>query len=309
MKRKDLKAHIDGICQKRGVPLYFDRFEPDNTFSDGTDIHLEVIAAKKSRATVVFMPGTNAYCLLYGEFLCALADAGFSIVAFDPRGHGQSGGARGSYTIDELLADMRSAVLYAKKRFGLPVAVSGSSQGGITSFYYAAAFDDALCAVCHNAADLSDPSSVLLTRFPAVSRFLKPFAPLAARLAPEAKIPMSLYLDLAAEPVRNMGNAKELIKSDPLLFDFVRLKTLASLGSAKTARPVEQIQTPVQVLHAEKDNIFPADYIKKLFNRLTCKKDLKIYPGLPHYMIADFVGVFAPDVVNWLNENLAAAGV
>ncbi|MDI6797207.1 MAG: alpha/beta hydrolase, partial [Desulfatibacillaceae bacterium] len=118
---------------------------------------------------------------------------------------------------------------------------------------------------------------------------------------------MSLYLDLAAEPVKSMGNARELIKSDPLLFDFVRVKTLASLGSARPARPVEAIGTPVQIVHAEKDNIFPADYIKKLFDRLTCKKELKIYPGLPHYMIADFVGVFAPDVVNWLNENLAVA--
>jgi alpha-beta hydrolase superfamily lysophospholipase len=289
------------------VPPYFDRFAPENTFSGSINIHLEVIAAKKSRATVVFMPGTNAYCLLYGEFLCALADAGFNIVAFDPRGHGQSGGARGSYTMGELVEDMRSAMHYAKRRFGLPVAVSGSSQGGITAFYYAAAYDDAFCAVCHNAADLSDPSSVGLTRFPAASRLLKPFATMAAAIAPEAKIPMSLYLDLAAEPVKNMGNAKDLIKSDPLLFDFVRLKTLASLGSAKPAKPVEQIKTPVQILHAEKDNIFPTDYIKKLFDRLACKKELKVYPGLPHYMIADFVSVFAPDVVGWLKKNLAGA--
>ncbi len=41
------------------------------------------------------MPGTNAYAILYKEFLSALADHGNNIVGFDPRGHGRSGGVSG----------------------------------------------------------------------------------------------------------------------------------------------------------------------------------------------------------------------
>jgi len=76
------------------------------------------------------MPGTSAYALIYGEFLKALADRGYNVVGFDPRGHGRSGGERGSYTIPELVSDMKAAVEYAQKRFGDPIVVAGSSQGG-----------------------------------------------------------------------------------------------------------------------------------------------------------------------------------
>lgn len=303
MNRNQLRAHIARICEKRETPNYFDRFEPDTVMSGGIEIHLEVIPVAKNRPTVVFMPGTNAYTLIYGEFLCALSDKDYNIVGFDPRGHGQSGGSRGSYTLPELLNDMRAAVLYAKNRFNDKVAVAGSSQGGITAFYYASACNDVRCAICHNAADLQDPDSVRLTRYPAIGRILKPFLMRLAKIAPELKIPMSAYLDLAAEPVRNMGNAKSLIQSDPLLVPYIRLKTMASLGSEPLAIPVEEITTPIQILHAGKDNIFPQDYIEKLYRRMTCRKELKIYPGLPHYIIVDHIDKILPDIIRWLELN------
>jgi alpha-beta hydrolase superfamily lysophospholipase len=167
---EQIRMFLGEISEKRGTVNVFDRFEQDWVTSGDLRLHLDVIEADGKRPTVVFMPGTNAYAVLYGEFLAALADKGYNIVGFDPRGHGRSEGARGSYTLPELMADMRAAVRYARNRFGEPVVVSGSSQGGIAAFYLAAEGYPVAGAVCHNLADLGDPASIELTRSPGLSR-------------------------------------------------------------------------------------------------------------------------------------------
>ncbi len=303
-----LRQFFGVVCEKRGVPNFFDRFEADSVDSGGLRLHLDVIEVDRSAPTVVFMPGTNAYAMLYGEFLTALADRGFNVVGFDPRGHGRSGGQRGSYTIAELVMDMDAAVQYARGRFHGPVAVAGSSQGGITAFYYAASGAPVVGAVCHNAADLSDPDSVRLTRMPRLASALRPALLAAAQVAPELPVPMTAYLDLHREPVRGMGNARKVLYTDPLLVPFVRLKTMASLGSAELPTAVESIRTPVMLLQAGADTIFPTDYMATLYRRLTCPhKAFKVYEGLPHYMIVDFVDEFIDDVELWLGEVCGAA--
>jgi alpha-beta hydrolase superfamily lysophospholipase len=297
-----IRSFLDEIAEKRGTGNPFDRFEQDTVTSAGLELHLDVIEVDQKRPTVVFMPGTNAYAVLYGEFLAALADKEINIVGFDPRGHGRSGGRRGSYTIPELLADMRASVEYARNRFGDPIVVSGSSQGGITAFYLAAEGYPVAGAICHNIADLGDPSSSRLTRHPCLSRLMNPIIQPLARLLPELKIPMTSYINLKAEPIRDLGNSKDLLYHAPLLLPFIRLKGMASLGREKLPCPVENITTPVFILHGEKDVIFPQDYIEQLYHRLTCKKSLKVYQGFHHYILFDHVDAVLPDVLQWLED-------
>jgi pimeloyl-ACP methyl ester carboxylesterase len=302
-----LRQHFKEISARRGAPDYFDRFEKGRVVSDGLALHMDIIEVDRGRPTLVFMPGTNAYAMLYGDFLTALADRGYNIVAFDPRGHGRSEGARGSYTLSELVTDMRSVLSYARERFGDPVVAAGSSQGGITAFYLAATAAPVAGVICHNAADLRDPDSVRLTRFPRTGGLLRPVLQRLARIFPELPVPMTAYIDLQLEPVRNMGTARDVLYWDPLLVPFVRLKTLASLGAEQLARPVEEIDIPVMLLQAERDTIFPTDYIEKIHARLNCEKSLKVYPGLPHYMIVDHVDQILDDVVEWM-EHVCSAG-
>ncbi len=303
----DLRRYLDAMCTKRGVRSYFDRFEQDSVISDGLKLQLEIIEVGKGKPTVVFIPGTNAYALLYGELLVALADSGFNIVGFDPRGHGRSQGARGSATIAELMRDMSAVVRYARSRFGDPIAIAGSSQGGIVSFYLAAFEEKIACAICHNLADLGDPQSVKLTRTPQLSKMMKPAIRLLARILPEMKVPISLYLNLAAEKIRGLGTAKELFHNDPLMTPSIRLKGMASLVSQKLTRPVENITTPVLIVHGGADSIFPQDYVEYIYERLTCTKSLKVYPGLPHFLILDNIATILPDIVDWIQRNCECA--
>lgn len=297
-----LREYIGGICARRGIPNYHDRFQEDWTPSGGLRLHLDVIEKGRARPTVVFMPGTNAYALLYGEFLAALADHGYNVVGFDPRGHGRSEGARGSYTVPELVSDLRAAVEYARGRFGDPVAVAGSSQGGIVCFYLAAAGDPVASAICHNLADLGDPRSVRLTRWPSLSRALKPWVLRAARVLPEWKVPLSLYLDLEAEPVKFLGSAANVAREDPLFVPYIRLRAMASLASEPLPCPVEEVRTPVMILHGERDTIFPLDYVEGIHARLTCRKSLQVHAGLPHYLVVDYLEEILPGILRWLRE-------
>ena len=299
---EQIRAFIEEMCRKRKTANWFDRFEQDFINANGLKLHLDVIEASKNQPTIVFMPGTNAYALLYGEFLTALADSGYNIVGFDPRGHGRSDGARGSYTIPELMADMGAAVAYARTRFSDPIVVAGSSQGGITAFYLGASGTPVAGVLCHNLADLGDPASIRLSRNPFLSLMIKPFLAPLARMFPEFKVPITSYINLKAEPIRDLGNSKDLLYQGPLLVPFIRLRGMASLSSEKLPCPVEEISTPVMIIHGGEDVIFPQEYIEYIYERLQCKKTLKIYPGFHHYIVFDHVEAILPDVLTWLEE-------
>lgn len=297
-----LRAHLAGLAEKRGSAPWFDDFTSESITGGAGRLHLDVRAAKDARATVVFVPGTNAYALLYGELLRALSDRGLNVVGLDPRGHGRSDGLRGSYTLAELIDDLHAAVGYARTRFGGPVIVAGSSQGGITAFYYAALHHDVAGALCHNIADLSDPESVRCMRYPGLGAQLRSHLPRLAELAPEFPVPMSAYLDLASEPVRGAGSAAEVLLSDPLTVPFIRLRALASLARGPFDDPAARIRCPVMVLHAGADAIFPADYVARVLDRVAARTDLRVYPGLAHYMVVDDVPVFLEDVLRWTDS-------
>ena len=58
----------------------------------------------------------------------------------------------------------------------------------------------------------------------------------------------------------------------------------------------------MQILHAGRDNIFPQSYIQYIYDRMTCKKSLKVYEGCHHYILFDHVERLLPDVVDWIEQ-------
>lgn len=293
----DMRAHFDRLMARRDADVSFDRFEADRVRSDGIELHLDVIPISRGTPTVVFVPGTAVYGLIFADFLAALADRGYNIVSFDPRGHGRSGGRRGSYTIAEIVRDARAVIGYARERFGGPVFVAGSSQGGIAAFYTAATGEELAGAICHNAADLADPRNAELTAHPVAARLLARAVRAAAAVAPNAGFDMQWYFRLLS---RGHDDVKGLLAADPLALKIVRLRSLASLAWTEMARPVEQIATPVFILHGERDSIFPLPYMRRIYDRLTCDKSMKVYPGVDHFLITGHATRVATDVADWI---------
>ena len=299
----ELSSYFDELLETIGLPGLREQIEEDWLLNDGLRLHLDLFLSEPSSPALVFFPGTSVYSIFYAEFMHKIRLKGFNVVGIDPRGHGRSEGRRASYTVSSLVSDAKAAVSYAIERFGDRVAIAGSSQGGIVSFYTAAADDRLKAAVCHNVAVLDKPDSVRLTRNPRVSLFVKRLLPLA-RLLPNMRVPVSSYLDLKTETTKIGGNAYEFIKRDPLATSSITLEALASLTTTPPPKPPEGIKVPVMVLHGELDNIFPLDYVKGIYDRLNCEKEFLLLKDAPHLIMTDYVDELIPSVTTWLNRFL-----
>jgi len=297
-------SYLRSFMSEHGLGAAMDRFTTDTVQSDGVELKLYLFESSPEDPAVVFVPGTGVYALLYLEFMSKLADSGFNVVGYDCRGHGLSSGSRGRYTIGQMASDTSNVVTCAVERYGGRVSVAGSSQGGIVAFYAAAADDRLRSAVCHNLLAPDEPDSYRMTRYPGLYRTLLPLTPMMSVLPGGLRLPVSLYLDLNAEPCKMMPDVKGFMKNDPLVVTSISLDALASLSSTPLAKPVEEIGVPVMVVHSEFDNIFPADYVERVFSRLTCRKKMLSLAGAPHLLLIDYVDDVLPDIVSWLDETL-----
>jgi alpha-beta hydrolase superfamily lysophospholipase len=298
---KTLREYQDDIMKRWKMNV--DRSKLEETYIDanGYKLHLIIGAAGKNAPTLVFVPGTTAYAQVYFQFLYEMYRQGFNVIGFDPRGHGQSSGPRGNYTMSELVEDTKAVVKYARNRFGGKVAVSGSSQGGMAAFYAAAADDSLAAAVCHNIADLNGKDNIVLSLI-RPPQFLLPAASFLMNLYGSFSFPVSLYLDLTKERFKDGTDAATMIKGDPLAVSWITFRALNSLLRTDLAKPVEKIRVPVMLIHAEKDNIFPREYVEGIYNRLSCKKTYLFFKNTEHLVMTNNVDEIVPPVAAWLKE-------
>ncbi|KAI9003346.1 Alpha/Beta hydrolase protein [Hyaloraphidium curvatum] len=93
------------------------------------EVHEATRTASPPLGALLLIPGIfNSLALWDAAFVAALADLGFRVITFDPRGAGMSSHPAGPYTLEEMAADC-AAVLDAA---GEPQAsVLGHSMGGI----------------------------------------------------------------------------------------------------------------------------------------------------------------------------------
>ena len=91
------------------------------------------------RAQVLLVHGLGEHAGRYAPLAGELRDWGFAVRAYDQRGHGLSGGARGGLTHDTGLLDDLAAVIDATRRMqqrgqpGLPLILIGHSLGGLVA--------------------------------------------------------------------------------------------------------------------------------------------------------------------------------
>lgn len=269
--------------------------------ANGYRLNLTVFPREKGAPVIVFVPGTSVYAGFYIEFMHAMYRRGFTVVGFDPRGHGMSSGRRGDYTIDGEVADTLAVARYARERFGVRPALAGSSQGGMVAFYAAAADDSIAGAVCHNIADLNGRDNLVLSRV-RPPRFLVPLLEPLMRLYGGFAVPISFYLDLTRERMKDGTDVAAWSAGNPLVVRWITLRALASLLHTAPAKPVEDIAVPVMLIHSDRDNIFPQSYVEGIYNRLTWRKHYLLLRNRDHLVMSNNVEEVAPAVAAWLRE-------
>ena len=283
------------------MPNILDDFSEETITVSSTPLHLRILRANSDAPTVVFIPGTATYAMCYAEFLHGLYRAGMNVVALDPRGHGQSGGLRGHYTVHSIMEDAEHSIKYAKSHFKGPVHLIGSSQGGITALYLATKGVLVDSVVCQNIADLTAKDTATLSRFPWLGRVGKPMLKFLARLLPRVRIPIHSYLALYKVRVKHFGNARRFMQEDPLALEHITLSTLASLASTKLPNPLTKITVPVYVFQGDSDEIFPVAYTRQLVNDIgSPKKKFKVYPQRGHGIMVNEPSQVVLDVVQWI---------
>lgn len=90
------------------------------------------------KAAIAMVHGLGEHSGRYGHVAEAFTTKGYSLTAFDLRGHGKSEGVRGhAASYDALMKDISQNVNLAKEHFpGVPVFIYGHSLGGNLALYY-----------------------------------------------------------------------------------------------------------------------------------------------------------------------------
>lgn len=88
---------------------------------------------------IVLMHGLGEHCGRYAHVAQFFNDCGYSVRAYDHRGHGRSGGARGDVPgADALMQDAKAAIDDFAQKLSAPPLLLGHSMGGLFAACYAA---------------------------------------------------------------------------------------------------------------------------------------------------------------------------
>jgi alpha-beta hydrolase superfamily lysophospholipase len=261
---------------------------------DGLRIHCDLHRAASPRATIVFQPGSGSYARFYFLMGGLLARRGYHVLAIDRPGHGLSEGARGDCTVEEAIAVSRLAVEHARREFGLPVVLMGSSLGGLLTVFALLRGLQPDLAVAHN---FLFPGKLFSMRIRArwiERRRSRPY-PLHELVHGFEK--------LSAEPAIT-GYLRE--RSDPGAAWKLSARSIASLFGFSAAAPAAAPET--LVITGARDKAIPA-WATRFFTWWSGlpRYEVMVLPGAGHLLFHDHLDVAIPAVADWLDARLERA--
>jgi alpha-beta hydrolase superfamily lysophospholipase len=277
--------------------------------SAGAPIALSIWPGDPGAPTVVFLPGTMTHPLFYAEFLEGLHRRGFSVVGVHYQGHGHSPRLGSQLHWANLMANATDAVDWAADHLDGPVALLGSSQGGILAMAVAAHNRRLALVAAHNILDPSLPESLTITRLPrwlvAAYRPLLATLRLAARIAPGLPVPFWAYLDL--DRVCGQPDTRRRFLTDPLSLRRYPLGFLAELSTADLSGMTDgSIACPVLVIAASGDPLFSFDYTRRVFDRIVAPvKELLVFEVDRHLLFNECVELVTGPLIDRIRHLVA----
>ncbi len=266
-------------------------------------------ADAKPAPCLIICHGAGEFKENYDELCEFLAEAGIASLAVDMHGHGQSAGHRYFIVMREWVADVRAAIDFLSKHPAVDannIGAFGLSSGG-TAILEAALVDNRLKylvpldATVHNSMPL--PLTWILQFLFMIGRIKMRLTGKEMRLSLTA---MFSFMQVAADPEVN-----KRVKTDPrtrgafMSFPFPGSEDSFFVDTIKRAAG---IKAPVMILWGAEDQLDSPKTGRKLFDTLTCKKQIHVVPGNGHmgHVDRNRQNVFAL-TRDWILENTGAA--
>lgn len=264
------------------------------TRSSEPDLFVRVYPCDEPAYVLLLVHGTAGHGGCYDDFARSAAGRGASVWAPDLRGHGESGGARGNFTMEGFLADVDAVAMLAAERTGLPVVLLGASQGGEVAFHALASSDAIAGAVCMNillARELPLHARMRLIQSAAVGR-------VAAVVGDRLRIPLRKVIDFAAAYREGPGLWQEK-QRDPLYVWSYGLASYRSVFTYDPPQPASENAKPVLVAVGEDDPIVGAEHCRACFDRIGGPTSFYAMPRAGHQLMNFHRERFADVVDDW----------
>jgi alpha-beta hydrolase superfamily lysophospholipase len=256
-------------------------------------IHCDLHRGASPKATIVFQPGSGAHARLYFLLGGLLARRGYHVLAVDRPGHGLSSGARGDCTVEEAIAVSRLVIDHARREFGLPVVLMGSSLGGLLTIFALLEHLEPDLAVAHN---FVYPGKLFSLRLRArwIERHRKKPYPLNELVHGFEKLSADPAI---SEYLRN--------RSDPGAAWELTPRSVASLFGFSAPAPARAPQT--LVITGARDKAIPA-WATRFFMWWSGlpRYEVLVLPNAGHLLFHDHLDVSVPAIAEWLEARLRA---
>jgi alpha-beta hydrolase superfamily lysophospholipase len=251
-----------------------------------------------ARAGVAILHGLGGHSgqSTYAHLIEHLVPRGYAVYGLDLRGHGRSGGRRGSI---EGWGDYRSDLQVfleeiRKTEADSPIFLLGQSLGGLIVLEFALRYPREVQGVIASAPSLSTPNLS-----PLLIGLLKALSPIWPHLT------LSPKLD-AAVVSRDPEEVKKLAEdplTDPKLSPRLVAETLATMQWVQDH--AAEFQVPLLLIHGTADRLSSPEGSQTFFERVATEdKVLKLYEGGYHQAFIDTnrEQVLA-DIAGWLGQH------
>ncbi|MCW2926558.1 MAG: hypothetical protein JWM86_526 [Thermoleophilia bacterium] len=241
---------------------------------DGGRLHVDVYpAVGTARGSIVFVGGLSNHALGYADFEYQLSRRGWNVVAVDLRGHGRSSGKRGDFTIAMVVEDLATAAAYAKDRFGVPVALMGSSLGGFYALCGANAIEGVEACVSHW---IFMPNEAMTKQ----DARMRPVALMLDKVAPGFRLKTTQVANW--DGVCDDPALMQKCFDDPLMVWKYTARALASGFRYDPPRPLTDLRIPQLVILGDRDKMTSPEYTKRIYGMLQGDKEWVTIPDAGH---------------------------
>ena len=241
---------------------------------DGLELLARGWKPENPKAVVVLVHGLGEHSNRYQHVAQAFNASGYAMQAFDVRGHGDSGGARGhTPAYESLMNDITDFIDDARKRYpGLPVFLYGHSMGGNQAINYSLRSPQVLKGV------IATGPWLRLAFDPPVAKIM--VAKILNGIAPS----FSLASGLSQEALSRDPEVVRKYATDPLVHDRISVKLYTSLyGNGLWAlEHAADLKIPMLLMHGSADKLTSAPASQEFAKKAGSLVTLRIWDGFYH---------------------------